>query len=48
MPQHDQKTAKNHYCGWYKHSNNKYCWDRLIFRKLFKNYQNKNYEMKNR
>ena len=46
MPHHNQTMAKEHYHDWNKDSNNWYCHNFL--RKLYKNYQNKNYEMKNR
>ena len=39
MSQHDQTTAKDYYydCNdWY--SNNQYCYNRLVFRKGYKNY----------
>ena len=30
MSQHDRTTAKEHYYGWYKHSNRQYFYNRLV------------------
>ena len=48
MTQHGQTTAKEHYYDCYQHRNNQSYYNRLILRKIYKDYQNKNYEMKNR
>ena len=48
MSQQDQKTAKEHYYDWYMHNNNEYYSNHVIFRKGYKNEQNKSCGMKNR
>ena len=40
MSPHDQTKPQNYYFDWYMHSNNQYCYNRLIFRKGYKNYKN--------